>query len=178
VGIGRFRRKSEENFVGRSEVIKVGNFTDFTDQPFIPTPTCRFGFGRLSRFGLGPKTCIGPIGWAEILYWTYSFLIVGQSRPKSAEVGQSRPNSLIFYMSKRRRFDSRPKSVMSGQCRSKTDFSQIPTAYRTDIVGNEKSLPPTVRRVVSHSRHTAGMRQAVKMPTPVTNYSDKLYFIN
>jgi hypothetical protein len=39
VGIGWFRRKLEENFVGRSEVGKVGNFTDFTDQPFIPTPT-------------------------------------------------------------------------------------------------------------------------------------------
>jgi hypothetical protein len=39
VGIGRFRRKSEENFVGRSEVGKVGNFTDFTDRPFIPTST-------------------------------------------------------------------------------------------------------------------------------------------
>jgi hypothetical protein len=39
VGISRFRRKLEENFVGRSEVGKVDNFTDFTDRPFILTPT-------------------------------------------------------------------------------------------------------------------------------------------
>jgi hypothetical protein len=36
MGIGRFWRKLEENFIGRS---KVGNFTDFTDRPFIPTST-------------------------------------------------------------------------------------------------------------------------------------------
>jgi hypothetical protein len=83
VGIGRFRRKSEENFIGRSEVGKVGNFTDFTDRPLYQHRLVGYGFGRLSRFGLGrklvlglfagPKSCIGPISWAEILYWTYSF---------------------------------------------------------------------------------------------------------
>ena len=32
VGIGRFQRKSEENFFDRIEVGKVGNLTDFTDR--------------------------------------------------------------------------------------------------------------------------------------------------
>jgi hypothetical protein len=37
-----------------------------------------------------------------------------------------------------------PKSVMSGQCRSKTDQDQNPTAYRTDTVENENFVLPTI----------------------------------
>jgi hypothetical protein len=39
VGIGRFRRKSEEIFFDRSDVGKVGNFTDFTDRNAFSTHT-------------------------------------------------------------------------------------------------------------------------------------------
>jgi hypothetical protein len=133
VGIGWFRRKLEENFVGRSEVGQVGNFTDFTDQPFIPTPTLSVRFRSIKSVW----------AWAENLYWAYwlgrnlvlDLAKVSRSRlKKSAKVGRTRPNSLIVDMSKQRRFDSRPKSVMSGRCQSKTNFFQILTAYRTDIV--------------------------------------------
>jgi hypothetical protein len=39
VGIGRFRRMSEGILLGRTEVGKVGNFTDFTDRTTLPKPT-------------------------------------------------------------------------------------------------------------------------------------------
>jgi hypothetical protein len=72
----------------------------------------------------------------------------------------------------------RPKSVMSGRCRSKTDFPKTPTAYRTDSVGGAKFVPPTVRCIVDDGRsqsadgrsHTAGRRHPEKMPTPNLNH--------
>jgi hypothetical protein len=59
VGIGRCRRKSEENFFGRSDVGKVGNFTDSTDRTSLPTPTDTGKSVTVSVVEVG-------LGWAEI----------------------------------------------------------------------------------------------------------------
>ena len=69
-----------------------------------------------------------------------------------------------------------PKAVMSGRCQSKTNQDQNPTIYRTDTVGNENFVLPTIRRGVgdgrlrlADDRHTAGRRQAGNLPNPNLN---------
>jgi hypothetical protein len=56
VGIGRFRRKLEEIFFDRSDVSKVGNFTDSSEWTSLPTPASQLRFRSVEV----------SLGWAEI----------------------------------------------------------------------------------------------------------------